>query len=80
MVMLPGQKDRMGVREYHWRAGLFIYMLILLWMSTRTLMAYGCLVLHQSIVGVKLQATHTILGATRTSMLRGCFGGCTAMC
>ena len=25
MVMLPGQKDRMRVREYHWRAGLYIY-------------------------------------------------------
>ena len=62
MVMLPGQKDRMRAREYHWRAGLYIYMLILLWTSTRTLLAYGCLVLHQSIVGVELQATHTILG------------------
>ena len=27
-------------------------------------MAYGCLVLHQSIVVVELQATHTILGFT----------------
>ena len=78
MVMLPGQKDRMRAREYHWRAG--IYVLTLLWTSTRTLMAYGCLVLHQSIVEVELQATHTILGAIRTSMLRGCFEGCTAMC
>ena len=25
MVMLPGQKDRMRAREYHWRAGLYIY-------------------------------------------------------
>ena len=23
MVMLPGQKDRMRAREYHWRAGLY---------------------------------------------------------
>ena len=24
MVILPGQKDRMRAREYHWRAGLYI--------------------------------------------------------
>ena len=24
MIMLPGQKDRMGAREYHWRSGLYI--------------------------------------------------------
>ena len=24
MVMLPGQKDRMRAREYHWRAGSYM--------------------------------------------------------
>ena len=25
MIMLPGQKDRMRAREYHWRADIYIY-------------------------------------------------------
>ena len=34
MVRLPGQKERMRAREYHWRADLYIYIYIYIYSTT----------------------------------------------